>query len=187
MAKKNPKPEETRAAICGAAASLFMENGIHATSLYDIARFAHMSKGTLYYHYPSKEALTLEIAEAHFSYITAVIYAWIEELEADTPALFALEPLAETLLKERSWVRLHFALLGEALREDGALRALLAAKQHEWAVMLEVSAIKMTGPGARLFLEHCREYIPLLYGYAMHKLSDEKEMDATLLNRLICE
>jgi AcrR family transcriptional regulator len=188
MARKNPEPEGTRADIRSAAARLYTKNGVHAASLYDIAQEARMSKGTLYYHYPSKQKLTYEIADAHFSFITEVIYAWSDELTNAVSPIEALEPLSETLLQEHAWVRLHFALISEAMRVGGELKQLVADKQREWAMALELASLKMSGPGVKRFHQHCGEYVPLLFGCAMHMLAEEQTVfDTAFLNRLLCE
>ena len=53
MAKQHGEFESVRAAILETATRLFTEKGIHETSLADIAKEARLSKGTLYYYYPS--------------------------------------------------------------------------------------------------------------------------------------
>lgn len=186
MAKRNPEPEETRAGIRRAASLLFQYNGVHAASLNDIAAEAGLSKGTLYYHYPTKEQLVLEIAEEHFAQITEVIFAWIDGLDAARPAFDLLLPLTERLLANREGLRLHFALMSEAMREEGELRERLHTKLREWEVMLDVGALKMTGPGAQRFRRYCKSYISLVNGYAMHTLVDE-EADLSALLRMLSD
>ncbi len=186
MAKKNIEPENTREGIRQTASSLFMTGGVHATSLADIAKAAKLSKGTLYYHYPSKEYLVLDIAEEHFGRMTEIIFAWIDALTENRPAVDALSLLTESLLKDHDAMRLHFALLSEALREEGALRKRVAAKQREWAVMLEVGSLRMAEPGAQRFRAYGRAYLALLDGCALHMLLSE-QFDPGILLRLLTE
>lgn len=51
-----------RARILEAAARLFYEEGIHATGVDRVVAEAGVAKMTLYKHFPSKEALVLEVA-----------------------------------------------------------------------------------------------------------------------------
>jgi AcrR family transcriptional regulator len=44
-----------------AALSLFVQQGIHATSTASIAKTAGVANGTLFHHFPSKDALVLEL------------------------------------------------------------------------------------------------------------------------------
>ncbi len=52
--------EETRSRILEEALKLFQEKGISETSIADIEQAAGVSKGALYFHFPSKETLALE-------------------------------------------------------------------------------------------------------------------------------
>lgn len=184
MAKRNPEPEGTRDSIRGTAAAFFTSRGVYATSLADIAQAAKLSKGTLYYHYPAKEALVLDIAERYFSEITGVIYSWIDGLGLETTAEQAVRALSSGLWRDRDSMRLYFALFSEALREDGALRELMRAKLKEWSVMLEVGALKLSGPGSQRFRDCSRGFLPLLDGFALHGVVNEG-MDEDLLVDLL--
>ncbi len=49
--------------VLDAAAELFVEKGYHGTSMRDIAKYTGMLPGSLYYHFPSKEALLMAVFE----------------------------------------------------------------------------------------------------------------------------
>jgi AcrR family transcriptional regulator len=53
--------EATRQHILEAAAEAFAEHGFAGTSLNDVIRAAGATKGGFYHHFPSKEALALEV------------------------------------------------------------------------------------------------------------------------------
>lgn len=60
------RAEQTRSAIVAAAAELFDRRGYEATSLADITTHAGVTKGSLYFHFSSKEDLALAVvAEQH--------------------------------------------------------------------------------------------------------------------------
>lgn len=186
MAKRGLEPEGTRKRIRSTAAALFTENGVHASSLADIAQAAKLSKGTLYYHYPSKEDLVLEIADHQFADITEAIYSWIDGINFHTPAREAIRALAAGLRGGGEASRLYFALLSEALREPGELRRLLRAKQKEWAVMIEVGALKLPGGDAQRFRAYSRGFLAMLDGFSLHMLINE-ELDESLLFQIFME
>lgn len=54
-------PEERAASILEAAKAEFVERGFEAARIDDIARRAGIAKGTVYLHFPSKEALFLAL------------------------------------------------------------------------------------------------------------------------------
>jgi len=55
--------EQTRARIVGAAARLFVRKGYSATSIADLARAVKVTKGALYHHFESKEAIFFAVVE----------------------------------------------------------------------------------------------------------------------------
>ena len=60
---RQARSEATRKTIVNAAVELFAEVGYQATGLGDIIERAEMTKGALYYHFDSKEALATAIIE----------------------------------------------------------------------------------------------------------------------------
>jgi AcrR family transcriptional regulator len=57
---------DTRARIERAAIQLFVEKGVDATSVRDVARVVDVSEGALYRHFVSKEELVWELFERHY-------------------------------------------------------------------------------------------------------------------------
>ncbi|EBH9676860.1 TetR/AcrR family transcriptional regulator [Salmonella enterica] len=57
MENKLTESLPTRMRILRAARQCFAENGFHSTSMKTICKASDMSPGTLYHHFPSKEAL----------------------------------------------------------------------------------------------------------------------------------
>jgi AcrR family transcriptional regulator len=60
-----PEGLSMREQILAAAVQLFAEYGYHAAPLRDIARIAGIQAASIYYHYPSKQALLTEVMETH--------------------------------------------------------------------------------------------------------------------------
>ena len=54
---------ETRKRILDAAQSLFSQSGYDATGVAEICRAAGVSKGAFYHHFPSKQAIFLELLD----------------------------------------------------------------------------------------------------------------------------
>ena len=70
---------ETCSAILDAAIELFTANGFEATPMDAIAVAAKVAKGTLYYHYGSKEGIVNAIVERD----AAAVEARLASIEAD--------------------------------------------------------------------------------------------------------
>ncbi|MEV7673523.1 ScbR family autoregulator-binding transcription factor [Streptomyces sp. NPDC000963] len=81
----------TRAQILSAAAELFAEKGYRTTSMLNVADRVGMTKGAVYFHFRSKEALALAVVENHYGRWPAVI----EEVRAT--GLGPMDTLREVL------------------------------------------------------------------------------------------
>ena len=78
MARRKKEPKSVhRENIAAAASALFMEKGITATSMNDIAKTAGYSKATLYVYFENKEEiigfLVLDSMKKLYSYITSAL------------------------------------------------------------------------------------------------------------------
>jgi AcrR family transcriptional regulator len=61
------RSEETRNKILEAAAQLFSKTGYDATGVADICRAAGVSKGAFYHHFPTKQALFMELLNSYLN------------------------------------------------------------------------------------------------------------------------
>ena len=55
------QPKNKKQQLLDAALALFVNQGIYATSTASIAKTAGVATGTLFHHFPSKDALVLEL------------------------------------------------------------------------------------------------------------------------------
>ncbi len=84
---KQQRGIETRAAIVRGAAEAFRRDGYGSTSLDDVSRSAGVTKGALYFHFDSKEAIALAVIEAQHE---ASIALGHRMLHGSVPGLEAL-------------------------------------------------------------------------------------------------
>ena len=84
---RQARSEVTRQRIIAAAVDVFIEIGYPATNLGDIIERAQMTKGALYYHFDSKEALAAAIMEQTHDGIMA---AFRSITQSSAPALESL-------------------------------------------------------------------------------------------------
>lgn len=86
-----------RAQILDAAQGCFSAHGYHATTMDDLVKAAGLSKGSLYWHFASKEDVFLALLER---FTEEAFRTWDEELAAGASALDAIESGARGLLEQ---------------------------------------------------------------------------------------
>ncbi len=74
--------KDTRAHILEVALNLFGEKGLSKISMNDIVRASGLSKGGVYWHFPSKEALILAVYEQFFEMQVAGLSQMLAEESA---------------------------------------------------------------------------------------------------------
>ena len=84
-----------REKVLHAAAAAFAESGLDA-QIDDIARRASVGVGTVYRHFPTKEALVAALAEAHFERLADIVEAATRETDPWEAFAGALWRCAET-------------------------------------------------------------------------------------------
>ena len=67
------RPPRAREPLRQAALQLFVENGIHATGIREIAKHANCSEAALYRHWANKDALIGSLFEEHLAEVVALL------------------------------------------------------------------------------------------------------------------
>ncbi|MFE4515290.1 ScbR family autoregulator-binding transcription factor [Kitasatospora sp. NPDC056783] len=117
---KQERAGRTRQAVLLAAAETFAQVGFEAASLVDISRRAGVSKGALYFHFVSKQALADGVRHAAGREVGS---SALRALRADGPALQSLIDFSHELarmLREDLVVRAGVRLGCRGARRDGA-------------------------------------------------------------------
>ena len=91
------RAQETRAAIIRGAAAAFEQRGYGSTSLAQVSAAAGVTKGALYFHFDSKEALAVAIIDAQH---TESVGAGRELLDNNVPGLRALVSITYELARQ---------------------------------------------------------------------------------------
>jgi TetR/AcrR family acrAB operon transcriptional repressor len=125
-----------RARILNTASRLIKERGISRISLADIAAAVKISKGTLYYYYPSKSALVFDITEQSMNHMTQKIFQWVDRSREATSAEDILKIVFDTILKARQRGQIHLYLILEALSDEG-LRKRFCDEYAKWLAMIQ--------------------------------------------------
>ena len=164
MAKKPDSFETARQNIIAAAGELMISTDAKSTSLADIAKALKMSKGTLYYYYPSKEHLIIDVAENCLNEITESIFTWIDSLAEQADPKESLQALISTVSGSDSGGRLFLILVHEAVTGNETLRKRFEAKYREWRVLTEAGAVKSFGEKAEQFRSQIDMFFAVLAG-----------------------
>jgi AcrR family transcriptional regulator len=110
-----PDTRSVREKIRDAAVQLFSKMGYHAAPLRDIASLAGIQAASIYYHYPSKQALLVEIMDTH-----------MRQLNENLARILAQQiSVSEKLYQAiASHIRLHTSYKAEFFIIDTEIRAL---------------------------------------------------------------
>ncbi len=134
MAAVNPDAD-SRELILAAAEAIVAERGVAAASLADIAKVAGVSRGTLYYHYPSKDDLILDIAERHMAALTARFFS-LARSGAAVGLAGMFEALEREVLGDGMRSATHIHLVQCAFEGNEAVRERLAKSYTRWIGMV---------------------------------------------------
>lgn len=70
---RNKHPEQTVKLILDTASALFFQKGYDKTTLQDIIDATHLSKGAIYHHFASKEAILIAVVDRIGDFNSAVL------------------------------------------------------------------------------------------------------------------
>ncbi|MFD9130266.1 ScbR family autoregulator-binding transcription factor [Kitasatospora sp. NPDC059571] len=111
----------TRAAVLDAAAELFADRGFPSVTIQDIAELAGATKGAVYFHFPNKEAMAVELVEAFHH-------------TATRNASAVMDPRLPPLDAVRALVR----GTAQRLRDDAAARAAVRLQAEQAVIETEL-------------------------------------------------
>ncbi len=134
--------ENNRQMILDATSRLFCEKGVDATSFSDISHAVKLSKGTIYYYYPSKDHLIFDAAEYHLNRITDGIFAWLGAVAEDMPLEDTLLALLTAVFQDEDACRLHICLVNYSIMGNDAIKNIMRERIDRWHTMAEVGLSK---------------------------------------------
>ncbi len=173
-ARKNASVDEL---VLEYAYSLFAKKGADSASLSDIAAECGISKGTLYYYYPSRENLVSICAEACVKFMSDAIIGWAESLSQESDIEIVCSELAMVFSGDREDVRLMLSLFH--YNNDG-IRQLMAGALKQWRLMLEVGALRLDRRYSERFSTLASAVLYMLIGIAAAGESRESAKEKLL-------
>ncbi|MCR8747092.1 TetR/AcrR family transcriptional regulator [Romboutsia lituseburensis] len=136
------KPNNMKENILLTATELITKNGIKNTSLADIAKAVDISKGTLYYHYSSKDDLISDIANMHLEAITDSVLNCVKGIDADSSKDQMISIILEKIAAIEGRGRIHMYVLCEAITRNDKLKEQIKVKYIEWRETLRSEILK---------------------------------------------
>jgi AcrR family transcriptional regulator len=133
----NEKSNNTKENIIIAASKLMTIKGVKSTSLADIAKEVGISKGTLYYYYPSKNEIIFDIAEKHINQITNELFAWMDKVDNKATPKEIIKVVFERILTAETRGKLHLYLISNSLTSNEYLKKRFREKYKQWRNMIE--------------------------------------------------
>lgn len=126
-----------------AATELISKNGVKNTSLADIAKAVDISKGTLYYHYSSKDELICDIANTHLDAITSAVLHCVQGMDSsDNSKEQMINLIMEKISDIEHRGRIHMYILCEAITGNEKLKEQIKLNYMEWRNTLKSEIIK---------------------------------------------
>jgi AcrR family transcriptional regulator len=169
MGRKEKKTTRfNREKILFTAARLMKERGVSNISLSDIAKAVKISKGTLYYYYPSKHDLVFDIAEQSMNHMTQKIFQWVEKSKEDVPPDEILKIVFDTIIRAKSRGQIHFYLMLEAL-SDETLRQRFCQEYGKWKEMI-LNGLNRILPQGKENLLLSQIILASIYGFLLQTL-----------------
>ena len=164
------------------AAKLFASSGVEGTSLGTIAKAVGISKGTLYYHFPTKMGIVESVAEMIVHDIGDKLFAWVDSVKREAAAEIALDSLCDALLGDKEQLRIYIAI-SNAAEPNSTLELMLDRAIREWGVMLDVGILRINSSVSDRMKRVSAAILPFMCGLAA--LNADTDYAKTALRALI--
>lgn len=132
-----PNNNNMKQTILLEATNLITKNGIKNTSLADIAKAVGISKGTLYYHYASKDEIIGDIADAHLNIITHAVLSCVQNVGTEDSRDEIIKSILDKISTIEGTGRVHMYLICEAITTNDSLRERIMINYIEWRKTLK--------------------------------------------------
>ena len=130
-----PEGRSMRASILDAAVQLFAEYGYHASPLRDIARIAGIQAASIYHHYPSKQALLVEIMQTYMQLLNNSTERIMRE---HTDPQQQLHEVIANHIRMHTTYKAEFFILDTEIRSlEGERRPFILSLRHKYEALLQ--------------------------------------------------
>ena len=180
-------PEGAREKILRIAAELIAEKGIHRTSLALIADKAGISRGTLFYYFPSKQSLLYQIMADSFQAVTDKIMKAIDHKDAEGKPEEILFLALKFIGEARSLNQINFHLFHLAIAGDTLLTSSFQKSYREWIALI-AARLQENFPQTTAHLDPLilsAVILALIDGISIQALLESQPVDYRQMARLV--
>lgn len=172
-------------AILEVAEAIISAKGVKETSLTDIAKAVGISKGTLYYHYSSKETLIYDITGRHFDKVIDRMLRMLDGMALRMKAEDVLHLLLGDLVDQSGISRLHLYLLHEVISGNEELRARYVERYAEWRSMIGRSLEKVFAGSPEMHDAASGVLLAIIEGTTIRRAVQEEPLDVATIARCL--
>lgn len=167
-----PRKDNVKELILEATETLLQDKKISDISLAEIARTAGVSKGTLFYHYKSKNDLMIGLTDKYLHLQYHDLISWTEDTSKDT----SLHRLIKYVLeRDVSTVNMRLHFFYDAMLGNEEIRKMLLARYREFATLI---AGKIAERTEKIDAEYLAWMILLLSdGLFIHKMLHNEDIN----------
>ena len=180
-----PKNSQMKEKILVSVEKLITTKGVNDFSLQDVSDDMHISKGTLYYHYKSKDQIIVDIIKKHISELETDYEEWLNRHKEDkiTKERF-LDVVFYKGVKLFNRAKLHLYIINECLRDTGVLKEKYNSLWKSWQVMLN-DGVKQVFPDVEDPEAFSYMLMLIIDGLTVREvLEDETDLDSRLVTLL---
>ncbi len=177
-----PKNSQMKEKILVSVEKLITTKGVNDFSLQDVSDDMHISKGTLYYHYKSKDQIIVDIIKKHISELETDYEEWLNRHKKDkiTKERF-LDVVFYKGVKLFNRAKLHLYIINECLRDTGVLKEKYNSLWKSWQVMLN-DGVKQVFPDVEDPEAFSYMLMLIIDGLTVREvLEDETDLDSRLV------
>ena len=139
--RRDPRSERTHAALRQAALRLMLERGFEATTVEDIAAAAQVTSRTFFRHFPTKEDVVLDEAEALIEEMRAALAAEPDDQPVLGAVTNALMSLADDFEKQRD----HHLIRARIVSETPTVQARERQVLQQWEDLIADDVARRLG------------------------------------------
>lgn len=177
---RNKHPEQTVEQILSISARLFIEKGYEKTSIQEIMEALGMSKGAIYHHFKSKEAILEAVIDRRSKYATALLDRLIQQTQAST-AREKLAIILEVLIADPEAHSLDTLLAAQINNPQFVVTGITSSVQIDAPAIAQIMLEgKADGSITTAFPTECAEIFMLLMNIWMNPVLFERDFEETV-------